>query len=137
MLWNSEADEAWFELMRTNSLAGTNSGSIVCGKAPRLAMAGLTGQTIVASWGDDDDPEEEEGDELDGNEDGLEQDDDPFDDFDEDDFDDDFDDDFEEELEDEYDIEPDDDGLSEDEDDDLEEDIDGEVVPGEEPDFDD
>ena len=67
---------------------------------------------VRASWGDDDETEE---DDLPEEATPEREDDepDPFDDFDEEDFDDDFDDDCEEELEDEYQIEPADDGMLE------------------------
>lgn len=65
-----------------------------------------------ASWGDDEDAEDEvPEEEVEGEE--SDDDPDPFEDFDEEDFDDEFDDDFEEELEDEYEIEPADDGMLE------------------------
>jgi hypothetical protein len=85
---------------------------------------------IRASWGDDEDTEDEvPEEEVEGEE--SDDDPDPFEDFDEEDFDDDFDDDFEEELEDEYEIEPADDGMLEGHPD--AESIDEDEVEGEDP----
>jgi len=76
-----------------------------------LMTTPATPRKVRASWGDDEDAEDEVPEEDDESED--DEDPDPFEDFDEDDFDDDFDDDFEEELDDEYQIEPADDGMLE------------------------
>ncbi|MEY4567107.1 MAG: hypothetical protein RLY14_2077, partial [Planctomycetota bacterium] len=75
MLWNTEADQAWFELMRANSMSGGCASELICGATVRLTLAGLAGQLpgqfIVASWGgDEDDADDDVGDDLDGTDDG-------------------------------------------------------------------